>query len=74
MTKERRVTGMQAEERRVCVGGHPRPVRATAKDPSNVDTARSPGMNRDFTAVDQADFRKPYSVHPRRGREEGEVR
>ena len=36
-------------------------MRATAKDPSNVDTARSPGLNRDFTAVDQADFRKPYT-------------
>jgi hypothetical protein len=38
-----------------------RPVRATAKDPSNVDTARSPGMSRNFGGVPQSDFKKPYS-------------
>lgn len=32
-----------------------------AKDPSNVDTARSPGMSRNFGGVPQSDFKKPYS-------------
>jgi len=32
-----------------------------AKDPGNVDTARSPGMNRNFGDVAQSDFKKPYS-------------
>ena len=31
------------------------------KDPNQVDTARSPGMARDFTQVDQSDFKKPYT-------------
>ena len=30
-------------------------------DPSKVDEARSPGLNRNFADVDQADFKKPYS-------------
>jgi len=30
-------------------------------DPSKVDTARSPGMSRNFADVDVSDFRKPYS-------------
>ena len=32
-----------------------------AKDPNNVDTARSPGINRNFGDVPQSDFKKPYS-------------
>lgn len=30
-------------------------------DPSQVDTARSPGLNRNFRDIDQADFKKPYT-------------
>ena len=38
------------------------------KDPNQVDTARSPGMARDFTQVDQSDFKKPFSGGGRKGR------
>ena len=41
-------------------------------EPSPVDTARSPGMNRNFGEVTQADFKKPWTGgaggKPRRGR------
>ena len=31
-------------------------------DPSKVDTARSPGMRRNFADIDLADFKKPYGT------------
>ena len=33
----------------------------SGKDPSNVDTARSPGLNRNFGDINQSDFKKPYT-------------
>ena len=43
----------------------------SGKDPNRVDEGRSPGLNRNFGDVSQADFRKPYtggSGGQRRGR------
>lgn len=37
----------------------------SSEEVSNVDTARSPGLSRNFGAVDSKDFRKPYT--PGRG-------
>ena len=44
------------------------------KDPNQVDTARSPGMARDFTQVDQSDFKKPFSGGGRKGGMTGRLR